>query len=290
MVPVIDRLNYRAKLMAMPKIKAFLALIENSDTTPTGEMLPEVDRFYFSCLDTLRRGDGSTFIEVYSDFSRREPDERAPYVRDDYLLFVLLCGVERFSIDKTWLKNVLDCRRCTTEDCTLTIETFKAILRGDVENTSNLTAIVILYQNLLNRSLPGNGLCRNMYKGYMQSEFPFYKSEFLNLAALRSTDLIILNADIVGDGKAVALTKFEEAFLKRTGYLTNFIYYSSMILMIITAFKKYGDYKDFIDVLSAVGGVLGSIGLVLPSVFQKDWIVPLLRRAIRKLFGYKIPN
>ena len=63
-----------------------------------------------------------------------------------------------------------------------------------------------------------------------------------------------------------------------------------MILMIITAFKKYGDYKDFIDVLSAVGGVLGSIGLVLPSVFQKDWIVPLLRRAIRKLFGYKIPN
>ena len=276
--------------MAMPKIRAFLALIENADTTPADGIVSEADGFYFCCLEALKRGDNSKFIEHYSEFSRREPDERAPYVRDDYLLFVLLCGVERFSVDKNWLKRVLDCRLCTTDDCTQTIDTFKALLRGDVDNTSNLTAIVILYQNLLQRLFPRNELCRSMYITYMQSEFPFYKSEFLNLSALRATDLIILKADVAGDGEAVALNKFEESFLKRTGYLTNIIYYFLMILLIVTAFRKYNDYKNFIDVLSAVGGVLGFIGVVLPSVFQKDWIIPILRRTIRRLFGYRLTN
>lgn len=290
MVPVIDRLNYRAKLLATPKIKAFLSLIEDGEMSPVDEQLSEADGFYFGCLNALKRGDKTKFIEFYSDFARREPDERAPYVRDDYLLFVLLCGVDKFSADKTWLKKVLDARHCTTDECAQTIDTFKSLLRSDAENTASLTAISILYQHVLNKPFPRNELSQLMYVNYMQSEFPFYKSEFLNLSALRATDLLILKADIAGDGKGAALVKFEDTFLRRTAYLTNSIYYSVMILLLFIAFRKYGDYKDFIDALSAVGGVLGLIGVVLPSVLQKDWIIPFLSKIIRKLLGYKLSD
>lgn len=291
MVPVIDRLNYRAKLLGTPKVKAFLDLIETGiEGVSEVNDQSESDILYYSGLRALRSGNSGDFMDLYSDFSRREPDERTPYTRDDYLLFVLICCVEKFSADKTWLRKVLDCRLCSQDECTQTIETFKAILRGDIQNMSNITAIVVLIQDILKRPLPNNDLTKNMYVSYMKVEFPIYKSDFLNLIALRAVDILISEADITGDGKNAGLKKFEIAFLKRTEYLANIFYYVAMAIVFGIAVYLYIRYKDQMDTLNTLIGFLGLVGLSLPAVLKKEFIVDHSQKVIRKIFGYSTAN
>ena len=287
MVSVIDRLNYRTKLLGTPKVKAFLNLIEvDTLESPQVSEQSEADALYYSGLYALSSGHGDEFIDLYNDFSRREPDERAPYTRDDYLLFVLVCCAEKFSTDKVWLNKVLNCRLCSQVECTQTIETFKSILRGDTQNTSNLTAIVVLIQDILKRSLPNSQALKKMYTEYMKEEFPLYRSDFLTITALRAIDIVISEADIAGDGKNARLKRFESMFLKRTEYGVNFFYYSAMFLIIGLAASLYIRYKDQMDTLNTIVGLLGLAGLSLPAVFKKEFIVSYLHKKIQKLFGY----
>lgn len=283
---MIDRLTYRAKLLATPKIKAFLGLIENTTELVEGIEVVDSDEVYLGFLKALRNSDKLAFKTLYDSFSQRVPDQRSPFVRDDYLLFVILCGVSKFSIDTTWLQKVLDCRSCTTEECTQTIDTFKSLLRSDTENTSNMTSIIVLFQYLLDRPLLQNDLGRTMYINYVASEFPFYKSDFLNLTALRAIDIILLAADIADNGKSIFLKKFEEKFLKRTHILAFIVYYSLMLFLIFIAVWNYNDYKGITEILNTVVGFLGFFGLVLPNIISKEKTVYFFEKNIRRLFGH----
>lgn len=289
MVPVIDRLNYRAQLMRTPKIKAFLHFIEESQETFTIDTLSEVDALYYSSLNALALNDPTLFIPLYTDFTRREPQEGAPFVRDDYLLFLLVCCVIKFSTESLWLQKVLNCRRCSLEECTQTINTFKNLLAGDYQNSSNLTSVVIIIQHLLNRPLPKDEQLKAMYRSYMKQTFPFYKSDQLNVIALSSIDLIITEADITGDGTFITLKNFEIRFIKRTENVATGIYYILMGVLIIWTIQAYGRFKEskeMIDGLSAVGGVLSFLGWTIPNLLKKDTIVSFLAVRIRRILGY----
>lgn len=290
MVPITDRLNYRAKMAETPKIRAFLNFIEGTRRLEETEGQLESDSFFYGCLHAFIKEDNAAFLNLYNDYSRREPDERSPYVRDEYLLFVLLCCVNKFSADKTWLNKVFECRHCSTDECTQTNETFKALLRGDIQNTSNLTALALLFQEILHKPLLNNEHIKNMYSEYMKSTFPFYKSDFLNLTAFKAIDIVIAEADIAGDGKSSTLKNFEISFLKRTGQLAEFMHLIVIILIISTAvhfYIKQKDQKDQIDSLNTIVGLLSLAGLTLPAVFKREFIIGYFQDMIRKYFGYK---
>jgi len=129
------------------------------------------------------------------------------------------------------------------------------------------------------------------YKLYTTHPFPFFKSDQLNLIVLRSIDVIIIETDILGDGKNGFLRNFENIFLKRTTFIATIIYFLLMgfcIFWIFQAYNKYIRTKETIDILSAVGGVLSLIGLNLPNLLKKESIVRFFESKLRKFLGYKV--
>ena len=224
------------------------------------------------------------FIGLYEQLRRKKPSSASPWVNNDFLIFVLIVGIYRYSIDKEWIKNVLS-QRHTCDDVQNKINsTLKNILVDNYNSTENLLEIVIVHNKLSNKELqiqPKH--TQSLYQKITNDTNLFSgKHSFLTCISMRAIELLIENCEISNYQDISNLRAFKRVFIKRVEIISKvicFILLSIITFLIISSVLKH--YETW-----------GKIGLIIGLISNGGLFVcwSLLNKIIRKcllsLFGY----
>jgi hypothetical protein len=115
MVSLEERSTYRNKLIRKPIVNTFLEFLEGKKITKAS--FSQLDEVLFKLIEAFQTDDKSSFESEYDELSRREPSSSAPYIYNDFLAFVLICGTAKFNLNQDWIAKVLNARNCSDDDC-----------------------------------------------------------------------------------------------------------------------------------------------------------------------------
>lgn len=287
MVSLENRADYSFRINESPKLTAFNNLLLNRTTILTQNLdLNESDEIYLGLIQSILATEKTTFIYFYNKKNKSHPSKESPspFVNDDFLIFCLIVGIEKFSLEKNWIKNIVSIR--VRNGITIT---FENILNENYYSKDNLSEIVLMYFQLINPSLITNDLLNEAYIGLSKNTELFEgKSDFQILCALRAYDLIILLKESPSGSEINLLKKFNLAFLKRVKLLSWLVQTAILAALMYGAIELISynpSIKTFFDKFGTVLKIFGIFGLsqignAFP-VFKRKSYDSLLR-----IFGY----
>lgn len=286
MVSLTEKIGYNCLISDKPKITCFSSFVKGE---AIGYVIPydtnDTDRMYFNLLKSISNNKKEEFLEVYQDFSRRRPSTENAWIHNEFLIFVLICGIEKFQVDKTWINEVIQVRSIGNQQYLAVNQTFRNILSGNTHSTDNLTEIVIVFQELMNRpQLPKDELDKTYISLSNNTRLTDTKDDFLITISFRAFDIILLTKDTPDATEINRLRDFKEIFLKRIALLREVIYFSLLSLFafaVIYFIRQSQDVKEFVTDLGAVFQLGGLAFLV---AFR--WIKKQIEILLLKLFGY----
>lgn len=287
MVSLEGNSAYRQKLISKPIVNAFVKFIEDQEIIPAN--CSQLDKVLFNAMVAFKASDKDSFEKEYVELSRREPSPTAPYAYNDFLIFILICGVGKFGLNQDWINRVLDIRNCSDDECKLTTLTFKNILSENYSSTNNHLSTVITFQYVLEIPLLENHLLNMTYLGITQSSFPKFNSDFLNLVSLRAFDVIILRKEVIGGGEVSQLKEFEKKFNSRVSSVSLFFHVIIVIGIYFLIIYFYFINKSFQDLIKPHLGLfnaLGGGGLVVMFFFTNR-LTNTYERFIKRFWGYR---
>ena len=146
MVSIADRISYIERVNESPKLKAFHNFLLGKEIRSASNIISDSDEQFFKIIASIQSNDKTAFREIYNKKSKSNPskDSPAPFVNDDYLIFCLIVAITKFSIDKTWIKNIVSLRNRTT--ITITLEN---IINENYSSTSNQVEVVLMFLHLI---------------------------------------------------------------------------------------------------------------------------------------------
>ncbi len=289
MVSLEQRGEYLKGILENEKFLIFYNFLVSNGITVIGESTPSadvIDDDFKDILGALCSSNVQDFQTNYSQYSSRTPSPTSPFVNDDFLLFSLVIGVEKFNIPKEWIEKVLQTRKCSSNDCNQCLTTFKNILIENHNSLDNHFGIVLMYQSILKEDLltPVNKAI--LFTGITSSIFPSKKSDFLNIIELRSYDLLINEQLIGGDSKYQEVRLKIENFEKRSKQVALIIYailYAMWLGLVYFLYHKFEFIEKFISSSEAIFGFLGFGGL-LALFFKREEVVAFIESRISNFF------
>lgn len=287
MVSLERNSSYRQKLTHKPIVNAFVEFIEGKEISPAN--FTQLDEVLYKLMVAFRANDKATFEQQYNELSRREPSPSAPYAYNDFLIYVLICGTEKFDLSKDWIDRVLEVRSCSDDECKLTTLTLQNLLSTNYSSTNNHLPTVISFQNILEIPLLDNDLLNSTYSDIVQSSFPKFNSDFLNLVILRAFDVIVLRKDILGRGEVSQVKEFEKKFNSRVSSISNFLHWTfvgGIYFLIIYSYFVNQPFQNLIKPHLGLFNALGGGGIVVMLFFSKRF-TKFNERIIKKFWGYK---
>ncbi len=288
MVPLAERIGYNCKVEDKPTITCFNAFIKGdaiSHVIPDGTN--DMDKLYFGALQSITSNSQNDFNTAYNDFSRRTPSEDSVWIHNEFLIFVLICGIEKFNIDKNWINQVIQVRSTTGNQQYLKVnQTFKNILSGNTQSTDNLNEIIIVFLDILNRPQLSNEILNKTYLGISNNtELMDTRDDFFLTMSFRAFDVIILTKDTPDATEFSNLRSFKTRFSKRVNIVSQIIYYLILLGLISTIYKFVNYSANFREFVSDLGLAFGLIGLAFLGAIK--WIQSQLEKLLLKIFGYK---
>lgn len=277
-----------------PKVTFFSNFI-NQDKISALSTSNEVDSLFYNGLVQFQINDKEGFIQNYANFTQRKPSKRLSYIHDNYLLFSLIICVKKFQCNSDWLKKVLELRKCTSEPAIAITETFKNILRDNFHDKDNNFSIILVYEELLNKTLLNQ---EEIVEEFLKIRKKHYeellsKNDFLRIIVDQAFNITIKRADITQTEHVTFLRKFEKKFLKRVGIFSNVYYHMFCLSMITLGFylfiaqkEIWGKIFETIDVGGAVCTFLG-FGTYLANMLSEKRITKFITSIFYWLFGYK---
>ncbi|MFZ2865241.1 MAG: hypothetical protein WA440_10860 [Ignavibacteriaceae bacterium] len=286
MVSLIDKSAYLNEIKNLPKLYSFYNLLTNASIfAEVRNDEPEIDRFYFSFIKSLQENDQEHFSDYYTQLSKRNPTEESPWIHNDFLVFVIICGVIKYQLDKEWILKVLLLRPTSTKLNKSINNTFNSLLNSNYSSNENLFEIIIVFLDILNFPQLSNDLLDNAYIsiGYKFNQ-EYIKNDFAQLISLRAFDIIILSKEAPDSNEIYNLRNFKKVFLERVRLCQNLIYITLLTILIALNFyfiKTSENFKNYLNDISIIAGIFG-IGLVVAI----KWIKQFIGWLILKLFGY----
>ena len=214
------------------------------------------------------------------------PSPSSPFVNDDFLLFSMLIGVKKFNLSKEWIENVLQARKCTSDDCNQSLITFKNILLGNYNSLDNHFGIILVFQNIAKEDLLTSTNKVKLYAGITSKVFPSKKSDFLNIVELNSYDLLITEQLLGGDSKYQEFKSKLENFNRRNKQIS-LVIYACLYLMwlggVYYVYYKFDFIANFISSSESIFGFLGFSGL-LALFFKKEVVISFIEESLSKFF------
>ena len=294
MVSLDDRSEYLKRILGNEKFLIFynFILTNGSSVETGGELMDVFDDDFLGMLKSLCESDLHTFQELYSLYSARTPSPTTPFVNDDYLIFCLVVGVKKFSLPQDWLERVLSSRKCTSDDCSLALTTFRNILSENYNSLDNHFGLILVLQSILSRELLTSENKGKLYSIITSNTFPSKKSDFLNIIELHAYDLLIKEALIGSDGEYQVYKKIVKKSEVRIFQLSNIMFYSIcliLVVVIIWSYFKYENVKAMIQNFEAIFGFLGLPGIIV-MFFNKTKIINFFVQILKRFFWGVVPK
>jgi len=289
MVSLENRSDYSFRINESQKLKAFYdLLLSKSLIKKSDDEISESDQIYFGIISSIISNDIASFKIYYEKKSKSHPskDSPSPFVYDDCFVFCLIVGISKFSIDKSWIKEIISIRNRNS----ITI-TFENILNENYFSKSNQLEVVLMYFHLCNPSLITNELLNDTYQRIIETADLFNgKSDFLIICAIRSYDNIIVRKDSQAGSYLNLLMSFELRFLNRIKYLAWLVRTAlliSLIYIIIVLISFFPVIKTFFDTFGTIVTLFGVFGISqLGNIFP--FVIKTSNVLLLYAFGY--PN
>lgn len=287
MVSIENRISYSLRINQTPKLTAFNnLLLDKPIDVPEVQELNEADEIYFGLLKAIQKKDKTTFENYYNKKNKSNPtkESSSPFVNDDFLIFSLIVGIEKFNCDKSWIKNIISIR--TKSIITITLEN---LLNDNYLSKSNSFEIVLMYLQLNKPSLIVNDLINDTFKSIKDNTALFEsKSDFHIICSVRAYDLIIELKDAPNGAEISLLKGFNPIFLKRVKRFAWFIQTILLVGLLYGGIKLISikpEAKVFFDKIGSWLKILGLVGISqLGNIFP--FIKSKLYELCLKLFGY----
>ena len=221
------------------------------------------------------------FKEFYNDFSRKKPSVESLWINDDFLIFVLILGIIRYKIDRTWIKEAISARTTKKSEHLSINKTFSNILDNNFQSNDNLYEIVIVLQDFLNLAISTEHL-DSLYNR-ISNNIDLYSSQndFLVCLSMKAMDIIIISKDLPDNKEIANMRDFVALFQNRVTTISKVIYILILSGIIILMFVFWEKYAGILNAMSLVLGLLG-VGLV---TFIK-WIQEKINELLLSAFGY----
>lgn len=246
----------------------------------------EGNQLFFDLISAFQNNDKVKFLNLYDKKSKSNPNKEhpLPFVNDDFFLFVLIEGIIKFGIDKSWINKILSIRQ--RNDITIT---FENILNENFLSKSNLMTMVLVHSHLNQTPVITDELLNDSYNEITnKSELLQNKNDFEILCALQAYDLIILNKMTPERSDINLLNQFNKHFLKRIKVITwiiQVILLFVLLFFLLKIFILFPEYGALVNKYGPVFSVLGALGFtflgnLIPSIKTKSQEFILL------IFGY----
>lgn len=283
MVFIEERHKYLNEIQSRPKLYALSCLLWGNPINTIQEELNEIDEIYINCIQAIEADSIELFKKQYELISKRKVVENssAPFVHDDFLIFVLIVGVVKFEQNMNWLINLVHLKVKNK-----TTNTFENLLTKNYQSKTNNQSIVLTFLFIINKSNITNDLLKDSYQDIIDLNQTF-TDEFLKICHYRAFDLIF-QYKIPRDSDQIArLILFEDRFKKRITVFSYISYHLILIVLLVFSYwilqKLPAEWKSNINdvgILIGIAGV-GLIGNLLPKL-KKNF-----RDLNLSLFGYK---
>lgn len=291
MVSLIDRSPYLQNLVTNEKTRIFYeflysqANLKFQDDTD----LIAADKIFLNVLISLRNNDEKLFFENYNEISKRSPSAESsslPFINDDFLIFSLIVGVFKFNGNRDWLISVLEKRKCSNEECTRMLTTYRNILAENYISQENHFGMILVFQNLILQDILSGKEKSHYYQLISSSIFPHFKSEFLNLIELKSFDLLNSESLISADSDFNASKRKLGLVNKRIEQISITLYlilWGIVIGVVIWLYRTNETIKNVIQDYEAIFGFVG-FGGIMGIMFAKKTVVNFLNRCLTIFF------
>lgn len=278
MVSIEERISYLNKIQQIPKIKLFSDLLNGKHCVTN---IVNVDVAYTGFIDSISNNNEQKFKEFYNDFSRKKPSVESLWINDDFLIFVLILGIIRYKIDRTWIKGAISARTTQKSEHLSINKTFSNILDDNFQSNDNLYEIVIVLQDFLNLAISTEHL-DNLYNR-ISNNIDLYSSQndFLVCLSMKAMDIIIISKDLPDNKEIANMRDFIALFQNRVTTISKVIYILILSGIIILMFVFWEKYAGLLNAMSLVLGLLG-VGLL---TFIK-WIQEKINELLLSAFGY----
>jgi hypothetical protein len=287
MVPLENILRFQEQISESPKIDRFNKLIRGNRVVYHEESVnSDTDALYYNFLVAIADNNKQLFEKAYTEFSRKRPSPDSPWVKNDFLVFTLLCGIAKFDLDWGWIRNVLQNRTTGSSEQQALDLTFRNISNQNYLSRDNLYSVIIVFLDLFNRPQLGKIEMDETYLSITNSNgILLSKNDFLIVIALRAYDIIILSKETPDSTEMVQLKLFRPLFLERTKVFSNIIFYLIISLMVFKGAAVMQNHSNIKSIISDLSSLITIIGITVVGgilLFMKNRIVDL----IKWVFGY----
>jgi hypothetical protein len=284
MVPLEQRINYLESIQAKPVLCAFCSFLRKQPYEyAEKETLNETDRIYFDLISAISQQSKNKFDKPYQLITKRLPDKNsnAPFIHNDYLIYVLIIGVLLFKHDRQWITHILSIRSKNA-----VTQSFQHILAENYYNKldeSQLTYCALLF---IDNSRITNELQNSTYDHLTHRPALFSENnDLLILCGLQAYDEIIKSREIGDDASLKRLQHFETLFLKRINIFSNIIYNLLLLTLFYNLWILLTTSSSAKDQINNIGLLFSLAGTGLANLLR--FVPRYLTTTLAKILGYR---
>lgn len=272
MVFVEIKSAYFDSFQSSPGMIKIIEFIINQQNYEGAELAPgSLEYCVNSLINSILLNDESSFKQIEDTYKRKKPESNSPWINNNYLIFFLLIGQEKFQTDKTWLKNALEVRSDNDNEGKLVLEFFGLIISKAIFQKGQVAPLQLVFIYLTEpTTLTTEKVDIALYELNRISKFPCFDFEFLNILYLGAFNAIIASKGVYDPGLRNRVLDFNSRIKKRISLVSTVMLYFilAIFFLCIFLFVKYVFFGLNDTLRNSITTVLGLLGVTFLEIFK----------------------
>jgi hypothetical protein len=293
MVSLENKNNYISQLIGQTGTRAFAEWISGLPLkAPMLSSFTRADDISYAAMYSVQGNCRDLFEKVYASLCRRRPEKDSNYIFNDILIFSTICGVLKYKIDRTWLKEACKLRLTSpdTEVHDIT-QAYGEILEGNLDGPTHCPEIAVACSFLIGAKGLGDAVLNRAYDRITKPSFPPYNSLFLNAIAIKAFDIIVKSKTISNQTEYEHLFGLNKAFESKSILVAKMVWWVIFVSVgAISVLYVIGGLNDLIkerlislNILRSVFGIGGGVAL-WPLLSKRQKIIEPTAKLIKRFW------
>ena len=193
---LVDRRELLSAFSDSPVVQAFAGnLLLGRTPDYDGSGINERDRITIATIRSIALNDRKLFDDAYTEIQRRQINDEADWIFDNYLLFGLVTGGLRFGAELTFAQRALETRRAlqSGRESELTDDLVSLAKRHRFESPS---PVVFVAEHLANAPARDEHTLRGVYVTAMRVQAE-WEDEFIHIICVTAGDIIVASSPLI---------------------------------------------------------------------------------------------